>query len=260
VVLALGLRRGTERRAEQAWERTRAGQVAMASMSVVYLAGLLGFGPGMVSDSAGVRARTWYENLRGDVEALTVDGTPPTIVDSETPEYVYEYWREPENRVSTVLGLLPLDVVFNELDGPIHLVREDGHLAEATFRPTTVLVSGPSLAGDVRIDGATRTGQASICLLGGARLRYQPEEHLIGERLAMRVSYDGLSEREAALIVDVPDPGRPFRYLALHPETSDAELVDLATSRLSGSTVEPHGDDEVCIERMEIGVLTTDHG
>ena len=258
VALALGLRQGAERRPRLAWERTRFGQIAIASTTLVYVVGLLVWAPGMVSDSAGVRARVWYENLRRDLDAVTVDGAAPRIVDSETPEYVYEYWREPDNRVATVLGLLPLDVVFNELDDPIFLVREDGHLAEATFRPTTVLLSGASVADGVRIAGGSRSASGAICLRGGAPLRYLPETDLTGIRLAMRVSYASKSDRQVNLVVDVPDPDRPFRYLALRPFQSDAELIDLATSQLRGLTLEPSPGDEVCIERMEIGVLTGD--
>jgi hypothetical protein len=256
LALALGLRQGAERRPGLAWEGTSYGRIAIASTIFLYVGGLLVWAPGIVSDSAGVSARSWYENLRSDLDAVTIDGAVPRIVDSETPAYVMEDWMAPDNRVSTVVDLLPLDVVFNGLNEPTFLVREDGHLAGATFRPILEIVSGTTLANGVRVEGEGRSGPAATCLNDGGRLLYQPEADVTGERLTMRVAYAGRGDGTVALTVDVHDPDRPFRYLALRPSQSEAELVDLGTSRLRALTLEPSPADEVCIARLEIGILT----
>jgi len=255
IVLALGLRQGAERRPAAAWERTSTGTVAVASTISLLLIGLLVSGPGVASDTPGPAAKEWYENLRHDLDAMTVAGLAPRIVDSETPSYVMEDWMAPDNRVSTVVDLLRIDVVINELHDPMFLVRNDGHLAEATFHRTSAILVGPTAADTVRIVGESRSSPTSTCLGDGARLQYRPDADVTGERLAMRVFYAGRSEGPVALIVDVPDPKRPSRSLELRPYQRDAELVDLATSTLRALRVQPSADDEVCIERMEIGVL-----
>lgn len=255
LALAIGLRQGTERRPGLAWEGTGYGRIAIVSTIVLYVGGLLAWAPGIVSNAAGVPARSWYQNLRSDLDAVTKDGAVPRIVDSETPAYVMEGWMAPDNRVSTVLGLLPVNVVFNELDERTFFVREDGHLVEATFRPILEIVSGATLANGTHLVGEGGPSRIATCVSDGGRLRFRPETDVIGERLTMKIAYAGRSEGPVALTVDVHDPDRPFRSLTLRPFRSDTELVDLATSRLRGLNVDPSPADEVCIARMEIGTL-----
>ncbi len=256
IALALGLRQGDERRLELAWERTRAGRTAMALTACLYAVSFLIWAPGIVSDSPGVPARSWYDNLRHDVGAVMVHESTPRIVDSETPEYVMPDWMAPDNRVSTILTLAGLEVVYDEWAQPTYLVGNDGHLAEAVFHPMFALQSDTTPGEGVRIIGGTPLRSIGICLRDGSPVLYRPVGDITGERLTIRVNYSRQSRGPVALVVDTGDPNRPFRYLQLRPFQSDTEVVDLGTSRLRALRLTPSTGDEVCIERIEIGSLT----
>jgi hypothetical protein len=260
LTIALGLRQGEERRPDLAWERTRSGQIAIALLACVYVVCFVIWAPGVVSDSQGERAKSWYANLRHDIDAVAQDGTPPRIVDSVTPAYVMEDWMEPIDRVSTVLELAPVDVIYNQLVGRTYLVQDDGQLAEAAFRPMVPVLTDARAAREFRIVGGGPEGSRGICLGGGDSFRYRPDVAIIGQRLAMRVHY---SERSRGLVpgqAGTGDPDVPFRYLELRPFQSDAELIDLGTSRLQGLRLDVPPGDRVCIDRMEIGSLTARDG
>ncbi len=256
LTLALGLRQGEERRRELAWERTRSGQAAIAFMACLYAVSFAIWAPGIVSDSQGVQARSWYGNLRHDIDAVTLDGAAPRIVDSVTPAYIMENWMEPIDRVSTVLELASVDVVYNQLSGRTYLVQGDGHLAQAAFRPISPLLSNTTTASGVRIVGGGPEQSAGICLRAGGSLLYRPDVDVTGEHLAIKVSYSGRSRGPVAMQVDTGDPNVPVRSLELRPFQSDAELIDLGTSRLRAMTLVVSPGDQVCIEGMEIGSLT----
>lgn len=256
VALALCLRQGQERRPDLAWERTVFGRTAMALTACIYIVSFIIWAPGIVTDSPGVAARAWYETLRRDVSAVMVHGSSPRIVDSETPEYVMPGWMAPDNRVSTILTLVDVDVVYNGLSDRTYLVRGDGRLAEADFQPIHLLLSESTTGEGVRILGEERGRSVGVCLRGGGRVVYQPEGEVIGERLTIRVFYARQSDHPVAMEVDAHDPDRPTRHLELRPFRSDAELVDLGTSRLRALEIRTSPRDGVCIERMEIGSLT----
>lgn len=256
LTLALCLRRGQERRPELAWERTVVGRTAMALTACIYVVSFIIWAPGIVTDSPGVAARAWYETLRRDVSAVMVHESSPRIVDSETPEYVMPEWMAPDNRVSTILTLVDVDVVYNGLSDRTYLVRDDGRLAEADFQLIHLLLSESTTGEGVRILGEERGRSVGVCLRGGGRVFYRPEGDVIGERLTIRVFYARQSHRPVAMEVDAHDPDRPTRHLELRPFRSDAELVDLGTSRLRALELRTSPGDGVCIERMEIGSLT----
>jgi hypothetical protein len=256
LTLALGLRQGEERRPELAWERTRYGQTLIALMACGYALCFVIWAPGVVSDSQGVQAKSWYDNLRHDIDAVTQDGTTPRIVDSVTPAFMMEGWMEPIDRVSNVLELAPVDVIYNQLSGRTYLVRNDGHLAEAVFRPIVPVLTAGTPARGVRIVGGGPEGTGGICLDGGGSLRYRPDLAITGQSLAMRVHYSERSRGPIPGQAGTGDPDIPFRSLELRPFQSDAELIDLGTSRLQGLSLNVPPGDRVCIDRMEIGSLT----
>jgi hypothetical protein len=256
LTIALGLRQGEERRRDLAWERTRSGQTSIALMACVYAVCFVIWAPGVVSDYQGVRAKSWYDNLRHDIDAVTEDGTPPRIVDSVTPAYVMQNWMEPLDRVSTVLELVPVDVIYNQLSGRTYVVRNDGHLAEAVFRPIVPVLMGPTPARGIRIVGGGPEGSGGICLDGGGSMRYRPDVAITARRLAMRVFYSQRSRGLVPVQAKTGDSDTPLRSLELRPFQSDAELIDLGTSRLQGFTLNVSPGDRVCIDRMEIGSLT----
>jgi len=247
IAVALGLRQGEERRAEVAWERTRAGRTAMGLFACVHAISFVIWAPWIVSKSDGAAARVWVDRLRSDVNRVRVGKAAPRIVDSETPEYVVLSWMAPYNRVSRILGLLRVDAVYNDLSGPTYVVLPDGHLAEAAFRPMWQVLSDTTL-GD-------RAGLRGTCLQDGGPLQYLPDATLTGDRLALRVRYSAKSREVAALEVDTGDSDRRYRELELRPFQSASELVDLGTSRVRAMKVQPSPGDRVCIERMEIGSL-----
>jgi hypothetical protein len=247
IALALGLRQGEERRPDVAWERTRAGRTTIALLACVHAISFAIWAPRMVSKSDGAMARVWVDRLRRDVNAVRVDKAAPRIVDSETPEYVVLSWMAPYNRVSTILGLLQVDAVYNDLSGPTYFVLPDGRLTEARFRPMGQLLPDTTL-GD-------RATPPDTCFQDGRALQYRPSAAVTGERLALRVRYSARSRQPVALQVDTDDPDRRYRDLELRPFQSAAELVDLATSRVGAIRVEPSPGDTVCFERMEIGSL-----
>lgn len=256
LAIALGLRQGEERRPELAWERTRSGQMSIALFACVYVVCFVIWAPGVVSDSQGVQAKSWYDNLRHDIDAVTQDGTTPRIVDSVTPSFMMEDWMEPIDRVSNVLELVPVDVIYNQLSGRTYLVRNDGHLAEAVFRPIVPVLTAATPARGVRIVGGGPEGSGGICLDGGGSLRYRPDQAITGQSLAMRVHYSERSRGPIPGHAGTGDPDLPFRSLELRPFQSDAELIDLGTSRLQGLSLNVPPGDRVCIDRMEIGSLT----
>jgi hypothetical protein len=257
LALALGLRQGAERRPGLAWERTAAGRVAIGALTAVYVGGFLAWAPGMVSESPGVLARAWYENLRHDLDRLTAEAIEPRIIDSETPGYVMQDWMAPDNRVSTILQLLPIDVVFNDPHESAFFVGRDGHLEPVAFRPIDPIVSDATLAGDARILGGLASGSADACVGDGEMLVYRPATDIVGRRLALRVWYSETAGDgdQAALIVRAADPDRPRRYLALRPSPNGEELVELDATRLSGFSLEPAPGASICIDRMELGEI-----
>jgi hypothetical protein len=256
VVLALCLRRGCERRREVAWERRNLGRTTMALAAGLCVVSFLVWAPGIVSDSPGPRARSWHENLRTDVDGLMLRTSDLPIVDSETPEYVMPDWMAPDNRVSTILGLAGLDVEFNRSAEPTYLVQDDGHLAEALFRPISLLLSDTTLGDGVRILGRSSVISRGICLSDGGSVLFRPPKDIAGRRLTMRVSYARQDGGSVPVKVVTGDPIRPFRDVELRPFQSVAELVDLATSRFRALSVGP-STGGLCIEQMEIGSLTT---
>lgn len=255
LALALGLRQGEERRPALAWERGRIGRTAIALAASLYVVSFLIWAPGIVSDSPGVPTRSWYDNLRHDMGSVIVHDATPRIVDSETPDYVMPDWMAPDNRVSTILALAGLDVVFDELSEPIYLVRDDGHLAKAEFQPISPLQSGTTPGEGVHIVGGAPVRSLGICLGDGGSLQYRLSPDVTGGRLGIRVFYSGEGRQSVAMQVDTGDPDSPFRYLELRPFQGDAELVDLETSRLRALTLDVSPGDRVCIERMEVGSL-----
>lgn len=255
LALALCLRQGQERRRELAWERTIFGRTAMALSASVYVVSFVIWAPGIVNDSPGVPARSWYENLRGDMAAVMLHETAPPLVDSETPDDVMPDWMAPDNRVSTILALAGIDATYNEISEPTYLVREDGHLAEVAFRPISLVLSHSTLGEGVYILGGSPVRPMGVCLRDGGRVLYRPIKDIADQRLTIRVLYSGQDRRSISMRVETGDPNRPFRDHELRPFQSDAEYVDLGTSRFRALTLGP-STGRLCIERMEIGSLT----
>ena len=255
LALALGFRKGAERRQDVVWEETTVGRTAIALLACFFVASFVVWAPGIVSDSPGVRARSWYENLRADLGVL-MEETVPRVVDSETPEFVMPGWMATDNRVSTITELVPLEVVYNELTERTYLVLGDGHLAEAAFRTISPLVSGSTLGEGVQIQGGHASESSAMCLGDGDRIFFRPDADVTAERLALRVFYSEQSRSPVRVVVDAQDPDRPFRYVELRPFRSVAELIDLGASRVRAVTWMTSPGDETCIERMDIGSLT----
>jgi hypothetical protein len=255
LALALGFRKGAERRQEVVWEDTTLGQTAVVVLVCLFVASFGVWAPGIVSDSPGVRARSWYSNLRGDLDVVTEQGVP-RVVDSETPEFVMPEWMATDNRVSTITELVHIEVVYNELTERTYLVLGDGRLAEAEFQTISPLVSGSILGEGVRIMGGHASEGSAICLGDRDRMFFRPDADVTAKRLALRVFYSAQSRGSVRVVVDARDPDRPFRYLELRPFRRAAELIDLGTSRVRAVTWMASPGDDVCIERMEIGSLT----
>ncbi len=255
LALALGFRKGAERRQEVVWEDTTLGRTAGVLLACLFVASFAVWAPGIVSDSPGVRARSWYSNLRGDLDVVMEEGVP-RVVDSETPEFVMPGWMATDNRVSTITDLVHIEVVYNHLTERTHLVLGDGHLAKAAFRTISPLVSGSTLGEEVRIQGGHASEGSAICLGDGDRLFFRPDADVTADRLALRVFYSAQSRGSVRVVVDAQDPDRPFRYVELRPFRSVAELIDLGTSQVRAVTWITSPGDDVCIERMDIGSLT----
>jgi hypothetical protein len=256
LTLALAFRQGEERGRKAAWERTRPGRTGIAVVAGVCAVSFLLWAPGIVSDSPGVPTRAWYQNLQHDIDRLTKEQAVPRIVDSETPTYVMPEWMATDNRVSTILELAHVSATYNALDGRIYVVRSDGHLGEAVFHPIVPLVTGGTLAQDVHLAHPSAIRSSGVCVRQGDRLQYRPRALVDGPRLTIHVLYAGQSHGSARVAVDADDPDRPFRYLELRPFQTDAELVDLGTSRVRSITVAPLRGSRVCIDAMEIGSVS----
>ena len=114
----------------------------------------------------------------------------PRIVDSETPEYVMPGWMAPDNRVSTILTLVDVDVVYNEVDRtePISC----GAMAASPRRTSSrshLLLSESTTGEGVRILGGERGRSVGVCLRGGGRVLVSARGGYRGERLTIRVFY-----------------------------------------------------------------------
>ena len=217
LALALCLRQGEERRAEVAWERTKLGQTAIGTMACLYAVSFIIWAPRIVSHSEGVLARAWFDNLREDLRALTVDKAILHIVDSETPEYVIPAWLAPYNRVSTVFALLHRSAIYNDVSGPTFVLQDNGRLVEATFRPISLLLSGTTSGKGVRFVGRHPGQSVETCLRDTQLVLFRPDADITGEHLAIRVFYSGERRGRGALEVDTYDPNRRFRSLELRP-------------------------------------------
>jgi hypothetical protein len=256
MALALALRRGEERKPHLAWERSAIGGSVMVAMAAGFVASFVAWAPGIVTDSPGVPTRSWYQNLRDDLDALTTDEGVPRIVDSETPTYVMPGWMATDNRVSTILQLADVEVVYNELSAGTFLVRSDGRLAEAAFDPIQTLALGSTLGDGVRIESAVPARSTGSCIGEGARLIYRPGTAVTGGRLGLRVLYSTRGRGPVRVVVDAGDPERRFRYLELRPADRDGELIDLGTTGVRSLAVNTSAGDRVCIGRLELGSLT----
>lgn len=256
LVLALCLRQGAERRPEVAWERTRRGRTAIGALACLFVVSFAVWAPRIVAESDGAFARIWFDNLRADLHAVGADEADLGILESEPPEFVMPSWMA-NNRLSTVLALLDLDIVSNELSGPTYFVGDDGRLIEATFQPISQLVTDGTPGEGVRIDSGESTAPEGTCLGDGGLLAYHPDATVEGERLAVRVAYAAGSHGSAVLEFETDDPDRPVRRLNLGPFEHDAELVDLGAPRVRALTVEPSAGDTVCFEGIEIGSMPT---
>ena len=255
VALALALRQGTERRPEAAWEGTGAGRTALAAFACVHAMSFVLQAPAMGRASEGVQARAWIDNLRRDATAAA-EGGGVRLLDSEVPEYVIPLWLTPLNRVSTLLGLLQVDAVYNEFSDSPRVVRSDGRLAEATFRPLSRLLLSPHRT-DTGADGQGRTHVDGACIQGAETVLMSraPGDEPIGERLALRLSYSAGSRGPLALEVESVDPD-VTRTWSLHPERG-AEIVDLGWSRPTTLNLRGNASSVVCLDRIDLGSLIT---
>ena len=253
VALALGFRQGEERRPGLAWERTWRGRATIGVLACSYAFAFLIWAPGIVTDSPGARARAWYDELRGDIQLAMLDGGDPPIIDAQTPEYVLERWTAPGNRVSSVLSLAGYDIDFNVAADRVFVVRRDGGLREATFRPSTILVDNGTPKEAITMTGAG-TAALETCLENGTRLRYRPPTNLMGERLAIKIVYAVDARGALSVGVETLDPDDSV-YLELRHLQSRIELADLGTDVIRALTLESVPGGRICIERMEIGSL-----
>jgi hypothetical protein len=246
--LALALRQGEERSPALAWENTRRGRGILVSFACLHALAFAMSAPRIVSQSEGVQAKGWIDNLRGDLHAVTHDPSGAVrIVDSDTPEYIVLSWMNPYNRISIILTLLNVRGIYNDVSGPAYVVLPNGHLAPAGFHALTTLVPAPP--------AGRHAAQPGECLQAGAPFEYQPAAPIAGERLALRVVYAARTRHVTPMQIGTDDPDRPLRYLELRPQQNTAELIDLGTSRLEALRIEPQPGDALCIERMEIGSL-----
>jgi len=251
VALALGLRQGVERSPRLAWERTRVGRTALAAFAGLYAFSFVIQAPVIGRASEGVQVRGWIDNLRQDL-TLAVDRGVVRLVDSEVPEYVIPLWLTPLNRVSTILGLLQVDAVYNELSASPSVVRPDGRIAEATFQP----LSGPlssTREGDLRAAGKDNAPVSGTCIQGAETRLFRADAEPGGERMALKIVYSDESRGPITLDVESTDADL-VRTWALHPERG-GEIVDLGTSRLRGLTLRGAEGTVLCLEHIEIGSL-----
>jgi hypothetical protein len=254
LVLALALRQGEERRPESAWERRRLGQAALGAVACWFAVSLAIWAPGIVRDSPGVAARSWYDNLRGDMASVSAKAHRPRLIDSETPPYLIEWWMAPNNRVSSLLGLTDVAVEYNDVSDPIYFVRSDGHLERAAFKQISVPIAGGSAGPGLSVIGRGSAGPKDTCLQGKDRLVFRPSAEIDGAHLAIKVLYAAESRGLLAAYVDAMESDRPDRYFELRRFQTRAELVDLSTHRLAALTLDAQGG-RTCIERLEIGSL-----
>ena len=147
-------------------------------MAGVHVVSLAIWAPRLVSKSDGARAKVWVDNLQRDLRTVTVDGTTPSLIDSETPDYVVLSWMAPYNRVSTILGLLNVDVVYNDVRGRTYFVLADGRIAEAAFRPQLQLLPDDT--------GGDQVGSRPVCIGDEMPLPHRSGTAFTGERLALR--------------------------------------------------------------------------
>jgi hypothetical protein len=228
------------------------GQAWITAAVVLYAVSFMVWAPGLVRDWDGVPARAWIQNLRSDLRLATAAPGIPQIIDSETPDYVMPDFLAPYNRVSTVVGLTDVDVSYNELSPRTYVVRRDGHLAEAVFRPMDSLVVGDTLNQWVSLRGPNALSESGLCLRNGTTLSYAPARATRGDRLSIRVLYPGSSAQPASLEVD--GAGGVLLH-SLRGADRRAELIDLGTSTVRALVIRAPRHRSFCIERVELGSL-----
>jgi hypothetical protein len=235
--------------------RARAG---LGAAIALYAGFFVVWAPGLVRDWVGVPARAWFENLESDLLVAAAAGRILHIIDSETPDYVMPDFLSPYNKVSTVVGLTDVDASYNELSSRTYLVRRDGHLAEAVFRPVHSLVRGDTLGQGIRLRGPNALSESGLCLSNGATLSYAPAAELVSDRLSMRILYAASSQRPASLEVHVGPSG--VRHHRLRAADRRAELIDLGTSAVRGLVIRAPIAGGFCVERLDLGSLRAGNG
>jgi hypothetical protein len=91
----------------------------------------------------GRESRAWFENVRGDLDALSRDGVEPVLLDGALPPRILPFWvaqdRLPAaNSLPAVLDVFHPGLRFDEVSARTYRVRDDGHVEAVVFAPAEV--------------------------------------------------------------------------------------------------------------------------
>lgn len=157
-------------------------------------------------------ARSYFDNLRGDLQSARGGGAEVSLLDHDVPPWIISPLAfEAARHLSYVVSHFDERVTFNQPQA-LHIVEPGGHLRPTHFVPA----AGGSLAtlrrGSLRIRAAgVMRRRGELCIVGGgtgAALEWEPRPHVFGHDWWLRAAY----RTDAAQPVELyTNPGFGFR-------------------------------------------------
>lgn len=217
-------------------------------------------------------ARRYFEHVDAQLAALRHDGVHPTVLDGAIPDEIMPAWVAygedvPYHRYSQAFRLLDDGLRFDRPSRDLFSVTPDGSLVAATFVPEWG-GDGAALRRGGRLSvhaGSVDDGAGALCLRSGpwpASVELQPARPLTGGDLYAELVWT--ADRAGPLAV-FPDDGSGYHLLQQAPVTvpgpgrGDA-LVRLSGARLLKVRVDLPPRSRLCLDRLELGAVTTAGG
>jgi hypothetical protein len=221
----------------------------------------------------GRQARSWADNVRGDLDRLERARARPVVLDGPLPRTILPPFVSPNefpppSYFSKVLILFNSGLRFDEISDQTYRVRPDGHLQAVRFEPA----AGGNLrdlhkTGFLTVTGPATYAPGGLCLGVTARtssLEVRPQRALRGRAWYLRTTYVTASKVGIGLVIDrgvgyppVFDRALPWRA---SPGTQLTELGALPTGvpTLARVRADIPAGQRTCFSRFEFGSYVPD--
>jgi hypothetical protein len=221
----------------------------------------------------GSKARSWADNVRGDLDRVERARARPVLLDGPLPKTIAHTFVGSKqlplpNYLSTVLPLFNSGLRFDEVSDQTYRVRPDGHLQPVRFEPAAGgNVRELQKTGFLTITGPAAYAPAGLCLgitEQPSSLEVKPQRALRGRAWYLRTTYATASTAGIALVVDrgvgyppVADRALPWRPL---PGTQLTALLALPTGvpTLARVRADIPAGQRTCFSRFQFGSYVPD--